>query len=366
MTDLLPTLTGTGTTGTGWAGSAACGSAVIDELTRFAGAVDCDPTADRRPVLRELAARGLLDLGLVGERTSKSDQALVLAELAGACMTTAFCAWAHRMTLEYVSIGGTDTARSALEALRGVERIGSTAMASTFRAASGQAELTVSIDRAGNGDPLATGVIPWASNLHPDAVIVTGMKWGDDRRIVVFDLSAPGVRVAPSSRLMALDASQSGSIHLEATPIPEAQILDVEFGAFVDTVRPTFLTFQSALCVGLAGASLDSIEELTGVARSLSGRVVDARDELERVSHGVECATRWLDHRDGPPPRNLVRLRLDAAHLATEATQLELAVRGGQGFAASSATARRVREALFLPVQSPTEAQLQWELQHSA
>ena len=73
----------------------------------------------------------------------------------------------------------------------------------------------------------------------------------------------------------------------------------------------------------------------------------------------------WLETRDGDAPVHPVALRLDAAHLATSATQLELAVKGGGAYAASSPTARRVREALFLPVQSPTEAQLQWELRHS-
>jgi hypothetical protein len=59
-------------------------------------------------------------------------------------------------------------------------------------------------------------------------------------------------------------------------------------------------------------------------------------------------------------------LRLEASHLATRATQLELAARGGSAYLHGSATARRVREALFIPVQSPTEAQLRWELGVSA
>jgi hypothetical protein len=39
---------------------------------------------------------------------------------------------------------------------------------------------------------------------------------------------------------------------------------------------------------------------------------------------------------------------------------------GGRGYAMSSPTARRAREAAFLPVQSPTEGHLRWVLQNLA
>jgi len=47
--------------------------------------------------------------------------------------------------------------------------------------------------------------------------------------------------------------------------------------------------------------------------------------------------------------------------VATEAKVL-----GGRGFLATSGTARRLREVAFLPIQSPTEAQLLTELSRGA
>jgi hypothetical protein len=41
---------------------------------------------------------------------------------------------------------------------------------------------------------------------------------------------------------------------------------------------------------------------------------------------------------------------------------LELRTAGGQGYASRAAVSRRYREAAFIPVQSPSEAQLRWEL----
>jgi alkylation response protein AidB-like acyl-CoA dehydrogenase len=281
-------------------------------------------------------------------------------------MTTAFSAWAHRMTVEYVAAYGGESFTGDANALRTVARVGSTAMAATFRAASGQDELTISLAADDHGVLRANGFVPWASNLHDDAIVVTGMLHDGVHRIVSFNLSDDGVEVLPTGKLLALDASQSGSLKLHNVKVDESQFLPVDFTVFVQSVRPVFLAFQSAFCVGLAAASLASIHDLRGVGVSLTEPLAQRRAELARISHQLEQVASWLDHREGEVPFNVVRLRLDASHLATAATQLEMAIRGGQAYEAKSPTARRVREAMFIPVQSPTEAQLQWELQRSA
>ncbi len=336
---------------------------VLDRVAELAVSVDCDSTADRRPILRELASTGVLDLGLSDSDGTHLDQVRILAELAGACMTTAFSAWAHRMTVEYLVRHGGDGVADSARAVRSGERPGSTAMAATFRAATGQNELTVTLSRDEDGVLRANGFISWASNLYDNAVVVTGMLFEGTRRIVAFDLGQDGVEVLPAEGLLALDASKSGAVRLENVVIESSRIFDVDFNAFVKSVRPTFLTFQSAFCVGLAAASLSAIHELSGVAVSLAEPLAERRADLARISNEVEQVALWLDDRSGESPYHVVKMRLDAAHLATAATQLELAIRGGQAYGAKTATARRVREALFLPVQSPTEAQLQWELQ---
>lgn len=345
--------------------SAQLAAGSLADVAALAVSVDCNSDADRRPILRQLAADGLLDLGLPGSQGTYLDQVRVIAELASACMTTAFSAWAHRMTVEYLSLFVDSELEDIAQLVRTAQRPGSTALASTFRAAGGQAELTVTSTALDAGHQ-AEGFIPWASNLYEDAVIVTGILDDGIRRMAVLDRASEGITVNDAVGLLALDATRSGSIVIDKLTFPANRFLPVDFGIFVKNVRPTFLVFQTALCLGLAAASLAAIEELRGVGVSLAPQVDERRAELARLSSLTEQAARWLDARDEDLPFNIVKLRLDAAHLTTAATQLELMVRGGAAYSAQSATARRVREALFLPVQSPTEAQLQWELQHSA
>ena len=62
-------------------------------------------------------------------------------------------------------------------------------------------------------------------------------------------------------------------------------------------------------------------------------------------------------------PVELLELRLEAAEVAVAAANVEVRVAGGAGYAKSSS--RRFREAAFIPVQSPSEAQLRWELERA-
>lgn len=340
-------------------------SELLAEVAVQAAAVDCDADADRRGVLTGLSKAGMLHLGLPGAPGTHLSQTRVLAALASRCMSTAFSAWAHRMTLEYIGAHSAEKHRDQLAALLSLDAVGSTAMAGTFRAATGQEELQVGITETSDGTLVANGFIPWASNLYDNAIIVTGMLHDGVRRIVVIDAGRTGVRITPTPSLMALDASRSGSIRLVDTPISTDDFIDVEFFDFVRAVRPVFLAMQSSFCLGLAAGSLDSIRELQGVATSLQRDLDDHRNRWSELCGSNQAIAAWLGHRRGTIPVDPVRVRLAAGRLAVSATQLEMAICGGRSYEATSATSRRVREALFIPVQSPTEAQLQWELQQS-
>jgi hypothetical protein len=66
------------------------------------------------------------------------------------------------------------------------------------------------------------------------------------------------------------------------------------------------------------------------------------------------------------PMRSFVETRLAAARLAGAAARLEFVVHGGRAYRVGDPSNRRFREAAFVPVQAPTEAQLEWELARPA
>lgn len=336
-------------------------SPVRDEVASYleprAAGVDAGRT-DVRPALAFLQERALRD----GASEPDGDLARVAATIATAAwsdLATAFALWCHRMVLEYLAAvpAQLPARRELLPPLIALERIGSTGLAPAMAHVVSGAPLSVrarEVDRA----LVLEGKVRWASNLFaPGFVVVTAAALDEGAAVVALGGEQDGVRVEAYPELVALQATASSSLALEGACVSADRVISRDLAAFVRRVRPTFLILQSAFCWGLARRALD---EAASIA---SASVLDPqRRALEQRAEALASA---LGRAAGDRPadaRPLVALRLEAACLATEAVALELRAAGSRAYARSSPTARRLREAAFLPIQAPTEVQLRSEL----
>ncbi|STD13841.1 sulfur acquisition oxidoreductase, SfnB family [Dermatophilus congolensis] len=298
------------------------------------------------------------------------DSTQVLADLAYECMTTAFTTWAHRMVLEFFARGQrSPLAEEIFTELRCGHRTGVTAMAAGMKALAGLEPLPIQGRRNSDGSITASGRIAWASNLIPESVIVLPVEIHDKNtpnrapeQVVAFlHYETSGLTVRHISGLLALEATASGMLLLEDVHIPTTQVLCADFASFAKAFRPSFLLHQSALALGLAHRSLTEASANTGHSPTHP-----LQRTVENLHSHLETLTSDWKHMAATPERitpiDLLQLRLDAALTAANAAHAESATAGGAGYIATSGPARRLREASFFPVQSPSEGQLRWEI----
>lgn len=333
---------------------------LLPGIAERAGAIDrceVDPLDD----LRVLAAR----LDLFDARTTSWAHAVQVVEaVARESLTVGFVAWAHRMAVEYLTLApGSALTSARLADLAAVRRRGVTAMAAGQRQAVGLEAAPVTATPDGAGGYRLGGTVAWASNLAADSVVVLAANLPDGgTRVLAVDAADLVVRPAPD--LLGLNATASGSLVIEDVHVPAEAVASTDLHAFTAAVRPRFLLLQTAFCSGVTGASLDaSRARLSGTGavytddhEGLTDRYARLHDRLHAYAAQEVAAPGTVAAGD------LIALRLDGTTLATASTRLGLALDGGRGYAVASATNRRFREASFLPVQSPSEAQLRWEL----
>ena len=295
-----------------------------------------------------------------------------IAIAAEACMSSAFSLWCHRMVLEYASLApaGSPLRRELVPALRRTELLGATALAAAMAHHVGGAPLPVEW-RAEGDELVLDGRINWASNLFPPRfVLVTaaaraGTNGAGEPRIVAIPGDAAGFEIQPYPQLLALQATGSSSIVLRGVRIPAANVISHDFTTFISGVRPTFLLLQSSFCWGLTQVALEQARSgLRGIGEVFRADVESLEERAGTL--GAQLSERVATRGAGTAIREIVRARLECAQLATAAVALEAKVAGGRGYVRTCDTARRLREAAFLPVQAPTEGQLRWELSHSA
>ncbi|UAL28527.1 acyl-CoA/acyl-ACP dehydrogenase [Nocardioides rotundus] len=320
--------------------------------------------ASVRSHLARLSEAGLAALGAPANRDGRlPDMATVIADLAGVCLSTSFSLWAHRMTLEYLRLSGTPWADETATRLAQGTVLGVTGMASAFKELAGCGSLDLTATPIDDGWSLS-GTLRWASNLHPDSVMVTAARAPDGRRLIVgVPLDTPGIVIGEQFDLLAMGGTDSSYVTLTGAPIASDQVLTEDFEEFLRAARPTFLVLQTAMCLGLARRSLDEAGgSLEGVNSSLAADIAATGERWDAANATLSAITDAVGGPVRPYGEDLLRLRLDAADVAVVAAGQEVRTAGGRGYARQTDVSRRYREAAFLPVQSPSETQLRWEL----
>jgi alkylation response protein AidB-like acyl-CoA dehydrogenase len=315
-------------------------------------------TTDVRTDIAALGGAGLLDAGLGSD--SLEEITAVIEEVSGASLAVGFCTWAQRMALEYVYRAGPTLRERHLPSLRGGQRVGVTAMAAALQQVAGLGEVPIVAENA-QGGLRVDGPIRWASNVFHDSLIVFPARAVDNGGYVAaVSADRAGLTINPPPSLMALNATASTSLRIEKVHVGDDEVISTDLTGFVRGIRPTFLILQTAFCLGISGSALDAAESLlTGTGLGFAEEVIEARNELRHLRERTYGFARQPSH---APLVELIRLRLAASTAAMTATRLESTMSGGRGYVIGSPANIRLREAAFLPIQSPSEGQLRWEL----
>ncbi len=328
--------------------------------------------ASLRDGIAHLASLGAVERGVYGLHAP--DDLTRMCEVIGTvaldCMSQAFSLWCHRMAVEYLHQADESAAvrDRFLPLLRTGHTLGSTSFAAATANYLAGTPLPLTFRREGDRF-IVSGRIAWASNLQAPFVSIAAAVNEDDptdRIVFAYTEATPGLELGTYPELLALQATSSTSPAFKAAVVTEEDILTRDFEPFVARVLATFLLLQSSFCWGVSLRSLDEARpQLDGPKEVFAPAYEDLRERLGSLEARLRAFSAHPERQE-IARRPLLQLRLDGGRVAVESVSLESKLVGGRGYMLHSGTARRLREVAFLPVQSPTEAQLQWLLARSA
>lgn len=339
---------------------------IIEALPECAVTTDQEP-GDLRNFLSGFAAAGGVNFGLSESESPIAIQSQIIRTVAENCVSSAFVVWSHRMTAEYLDRWASQAVKEMyLPELLSGSRIGSTALATALADKSGKEVLPITFTETEDSFVI-DGVIPWASNLYSDTLIVFAARHPEteERIIVAAELNFAGVDVKPAGQLLGLNATSSGTVRFNGLKLPKDYLLTRNVDLFLGQMRPRFLVLQASFCLGITGAALESIAKASSAA-PFAAEIADFKGQYDSLLQNLDELNGTLEvfpaPGNGHAPLPYLKLRLAAAELAQAVTRVELATVGGRGYYTASPTSRRIRESLFLSVQAPTEGSLRWEI----
>lgn len=334
------------------------GRAIDPELLRRLreSAAEVDASSDwPRAQLEWLADAGVLRWNLPGAFGGEGCTAVEMTAgyeaLAAACLTTTFILTQRNAACQRIIESDNAALQQELLPDLASGRCFSTVGISHLTTSRQHlAQPAVRIDRNGNSLVL-NGAVPWVTGAAAADVIVTGGTCADGRQMLIaLPRGLAGLTVAPPTRLLALNASQTSAMQLDDVRVTPEQVIagPVEGVMGRSPSGGTGSVTTSALAVGLTGRALGDLEAEAEVRPELEEIVAPLREELESVRSELYGLA------GGLPPQGITAatLRQRANSLVLRSTQAQLAASKGAGYVAGHPAERGVREALFFLVWS--------------
>jgi alkylation response protein AidB-like acyl-CoA dehydrogenase len=341
---------------------------LADWLDIHAEALDTDPSlaADVLPQLVRGRAVGVgVPQSLGGTGGTIADAVDTVADVAQRSLTAAFVLWGHRTFIEYVLQSDNEALRaSTLPRLLEGEIAGATGLSNAMKYLSNIEALQMHATRRADGFSLSGG-LPWITNLRREGFIAAAAFDHDDGSppsIFAIPHDAPGVERSEDLDLIGLRASNTAALTVDGAVLDERHRITADARNWLVRVRPAFLGLQCGMSVGLARRALLATAQAGASSReSIREEIGELEaalaDQTARLKQGV------LDGAFYERPAALFELRIALADTVTRALSLEVQATGGHGYLRNhGGAARRVREASFIPIVTPSLVQLKAQL----
>ncbi|PXW66657.1 acyl-CoA dehydrogenase family protein [Methylobacterium sp. B4] len=292
-----------------------------------------------------------------------------MAEVGETCLSTAFCMWCQDALVWYLARSGEAGAQRHLEALAAGTALGGTGLSNPMKAFSGIEPLALRGEREGAGYRVR-GRLPWVSNLAPGHRFAGIFSLPDGRRVMgLFEAGSEAVAIAANARFVALEGTGTVTVMIRDAYLPDTDVIAHDAAAFVPGIRNGFVLLQTGMGLGLArGVAALMREDVRGRTQAahlpLGPETIEAR--ARALQERVTIAAQTHEATDRATFLETLRLRLDVSWLALEAAQSAMLQFGARGYLEGAEPFRRLREAQFVAIVTPSVKHLTEELARGA
>ncbi|WP_394062852.1 acyl-CoA dehydrogenase [Alcaligenes sp. WGS1538] len=314
-------------------------------------------------LLPRLAEEGLFRLGLKEDLSDFGEAVRSVVAVAEHSLTAAFVLWGQRTFIEYLrNVQDPAMRERYLPSLLDGRLAGSTGLSNAIKFLGGIEGLQLQA-RPDQGQWRFEGRLPWVTNLRRDSFLVAVVAGMPDEQVGIwaFEHGDAGLQRSEDLELVGLRGSSTAALTFDGVRVGRERLMHANAAEFVRAVRPRFMALQCGMTMGLARRSLQLVLQ---APRRQWVQEQPARRLLARIEELADILIGAASKPGSVPPPDLFRVRIELSALAAEAVSLESSVTGGAAYLDGKhpQLLRRYREALFVPLITPTVAQLKAEL----
>ena len=337
------------------------------------------------PIVQDIDQKGIypeqfmLNLGKIGGYQSVgtveeggnglglTTQILAIREVGKVCGATAFSVWCQSACGWYLHQSKNETVKSRYlaDVLQGKVLAG-TGMSNTVKHLAGIEEHNLKAEKV-DGGYRVHGVLPWVSNLGDTHIWANTAAVDGGYVMFITGAQRDGVTLNPCPEFCALEGTRTFALKFDNVFVPHEDVLaePVEFESYIKSIKAGFILLQIGIGAGIIDGCLKEIE-LANVSNGEVNFYLDNQiDELETRFQAALAKTAKLGDaawQNQASVLETLQTRLAAAELCLDAAQSTALHAGAKGYLMRSAVQRRVREAMFVAIVTPSIKHLRKEI----
>jgi len=342
-------------------------------------------TEELRPLVRRIDTEGLYPAGILrrlGEAGAFAhhrrdrgkgsrgiiDAIAAMAEVGADCLSTAFCVWCQDALVWYLDRADNPAPRERyLAAVAAGRRLGGTGLSNPMKFFSGLEPLALKGVRVAGGYRV-TGRLPFVSNLDEDHLFASifALEDAPERKIMaLFRGGQDGVSLARNAHFIALEGTGTYSTLIRHAFVANEDTLSDDADRFVPRIRQGFVLLQAGMGLGIARGAARLMRS-DGASGRRAAQLPLGPDTIETRAAALEARIAAHAESAEDPDRRVflevLRTRLDLSWLALEAAQAAMLQFGARAYLVGSEAARRLREAQFVAIITPSVKHILAEL----
>ncbi|KAB1072522.1 acyl-CoA dehydrogenase [Methylobacterium planeticum] len=320
-------------------------------------------------VLRALGSAGAFAHHVDGSAAGLVRAVDAMSEVATACLSTAFCVWCQDALVWYLARSEAMGLAGQVAAVASGVQLGGTGLSNPMKAFSGIEPLALSGTRVPGGYRVR-GRLPWVSNLAAGHRFAAIFALEDGSRIMaILTAGTEAVGLAANTRFVALEGTGTYTVLMRDAFVPDADVIAPEAASFVPRIRNGFVLLQAGMGLGLA-RGVGTLMRADGRGRQQAAALPFGPEAIGERAAALHARIASLAERHANADRttflDVLRLRLDISWLALEAAQAAMLQFGARGYQAGSEPFRRLREAQFVALITPSVKHITAELAREA
>lgn len=304
-----------------------------------------------------------------------SDTIAQMARIAETCLSTAFTHWCQTACARYIQLSDNACAKAEfLPGLASGQQLGGTGLSNTFKSCCEIERFLLTAKQVDGGYEI-NGTLPWVSNLGDDHIFVTGCPVDGDGRLVFFivQCNQPGFKLVDGAHFTALEGTRTLACQFRNVRIDDSRVLahPEQSAEYLARIQPGMILAQLGMGLGLIRDCIRLIDSAGKTHQHINSFENDQADELRIALASAETQTFRLASRldNGPQADELhalrtdvLRLRLAGGELTLRAANAAMLHQGARGYLRTATAQRRLREAYFVAIVTPSLKHLRREI----